>query len=215
MQGRTHRVGGVLCALLGYTFLEAKGMLIPDVEPLVQLTVVYPFAMYGAVVSDLDHHWESTPSKDPISWLINKILHLTSKKPMRSKILDVFDAKHRSWQTHSDLLLLLSVGLIIYLMVSPAVSITSIILKLIFLGFSVGVVSHLLLDAITPEGIWLIGPSIIKKKRVSLSLVPHTKFFSTGGAWERLVRMIMWGVIIVLLVYIAYKASPYRLSIKY
>ena len=96
MQGRTHRVGGVLCALLGYTFLEANGMLIPDVEPLVQLTVVYPFAMYGAVVSDLDHHWESTPSKDPISWIINKILHLTSKMPMRSKILNVFDAKQNA-----------------------------------------------------------------------------------------------------------------------
>lgn len=215
MQGRTHRVGGVLCALLGYSFLEARGMLIPDVEPLVQLAVVYPFAMYGAIVSDLDHHWESTPSKDPISWVINKVLHLASGKMWKPKVLKAFDAKHRSWQTHSDIIFLLAIGLIIYLMVSPVISVTSTIVKLMLLGFSVGIVSHMLLDAITPEGIWLIGPSIIRKKRVTLSLVPHTKFFSTGGPWERLIRIAMWFFIIVLLLYVLYKASPYRFSIHY
>ena len=67
MTGKTHRVGGMLCCLGGYTLLEANGMLLGDVNPLLQLTIMYPFAIYGSTVSDLDHHWQSAPSKDIVS----------------------------------------------------------------------------------------------------------------------------------------------------
>ena len=78
MTGKTHRVGGMLCVLGGFTYLESKGLLLRNVNPLLQLTVMYPFALYGSIVSDLDHNANSIPSKDIVSIAINRVLHLTS-----------------------------------------------------------------------------------------------------------------------------------------
>ena len=218
MQGKTHRVGGVLSAMIGYTVLEANNMLIPDVNPLLQLAVMYPFAMYGSVVSDLDHNWNSAPSKDPVSKVINTVLHLTSNVRKNSgnnvPLLSVFDAKHRSWQTHSDLFLLLFVFIVVMLW-NSANDVNGIIFKLIMLGFSLGLASHLILDSLTPEGIWFIGPSIVKREKVTFKLVPKKDFFVTGGPWEKLIRSIMWVVIAILSIYILYKASPYRISFNF
>lgn len=225
MQGKTHRIGGALSALIGYTVLESNGMLLPNVSPLLQLTVIYPFALYGSVMSDLDHGYQSIPAKDPISVGINKVLHLSTgirkKTGKNIPILNLFDAKHRSWQTHSLLWLLLLIGLWLWLMLSgqsidtgkitmDVVSMS--ILKLVLTGLLLGLISHLLLDTITPEGIWFIIPSIIMRKKVTFSLVPKKKFFATGGPWERLIELLMWIVIIVLTIYTIYLATPYRVS---
>ena len=59
MTGKTHRVGGMLCVLGGFTILDSKGMLLGNVSPMIQLVMMYPFALYGSVVSDLDHHVKS------------------------------------------------------------------------------------------------------------------------------------------------------------
>lgn len=225
MTGKTHRVGGMLCALGGYTILSGKGMLLSDVSPLVQLTVMYPFAIYGSVVSDLDHNWNSAPSKDIVSWVINKVLHLTSdvrdhmdEKSSASKALSVFDAKHRSWQTHSDLFLVAMIFLAMQIMGSSPYSADQIIIKLITTGLALGIISHLFLDMLTPEGIWCILTSgvgkVAKIKGIpqKISFVPNTKFFRTGGPWETLVRYVMWVICLILLVRILYVASPYRIS---
>ena len=37
MTGKTHRVGGMLCVLGGFTYLESKGFLLINVNPLLQL----------------------------------------------------------------------------------------------------------------------------------------------------------------------------------
>ena len=187
MQGKTHRIGGVLCALTGYTILQSSGNLLPNVEPLVQLAVIYPFAVYGSVVSDLDHNWNSAPSKDPVSWCINKVLHLTTGIRQKTKktnpLFSIFDAKHRSWQTHSDLFLLLFIllGFIVGLCGGGVADANGTVLKLISLGLILGVISHLILDALTPEGIWCIGLTAIRRKKVSFRLVPKSKFFANGG----------------------------------
>lgn len=219
MQGKTHRVGGVLCALIGYTVLEANNMLIQDVNPLLQLTVMYPFAIYGSTVSDLDHNWNSAPSKDPISKGINSVLHLTTgirKNSGKSfPLLGIFDAKHRSWQTHSDIFLLVFMLLAFWLGTGGVSGVDGIIFRLIVLGFVFGLISHLILDAITPEGIWCLIPSIIQRKKVTFRLVPKSKFFATGGPWERLIRTLMWFAIILLFIYVIYKASPYRFSFNF
>ena len=78
MTGKTHRVGGMIWVLGGFTYLESKGLLLRNVNPLLQLTVMYPFALYGSIVSDLDHNANSIPSKDIVSVAINRVLHLTS-----------------------------------------------------------------------------------------------------------------------------------------
>lgn len=216
MQGNTHRVGGALSCLLGYTILYNKGMVMQDVNPLLQLTVMYPFAIYGSVVSDLDHNWNSAPAKDPISKGINGLLHLTTgirkKTGSKNPILSVLDAKHRSWQTHSDLFLFVFVALGIFLSGGDISNANTIILKLVLMGFVLGLISHLVLDSLTPAGIWCIIPSIIGRRRVAFRLVPKTKFFATGGSWELIVRTIMYFVIIILGIYILYTMSPYRIT---
>lgn len=230
MTGKTHRVGGMLCCIGGYTLLESKGLLIQDVSPLLQLVVMYPFAIYGSIVSDLDHHWNSTPSKDIVSFCINKLLHLTtpirkglekagvSKKSTKYKALGLFDAKHRSWQTHSDVFLIALIGLFIYFMNSSVLTANELIVKMVFTGLILGVISHLVLDMLTPEGIWCALTVILSRKGKSkvfsekLHFVPNKEFFSTGGPWETLVRGIMWVLCFLLLARILYLMSPYRVD---
>ena len=95
-------------------------------------------------------------------------------------------------------------------------------------GLLSGVLSHLLLDVITTDGIWsfILAPiSIFKSKHKDdikdylfrLSLVPKIKFFSTDDSnspWERLVRGMMVVGIVLILLYILYLWSPYRVSFK-
>lgn len=219
MQGKTHRVGGALCAFAGFVLLQSKDALIPDVNPFLQLTVMYPFALYGSVVSDLDHHWDSAPAKDPVSKVINSVLHLTTgirkKTGKNIPILNIFDAKHRSWQTHSDLFLIGLIVLAWWVCQGAINGANGIIFRLVMLGFLLGVISHLILDALTPEGIWCILPSIIRRKKVSFHLVPKREFFATGGPWERIIRTLMWISITVLFIYVVYIASPYRIHFDF
>ena len=218
MEGKTHRVGGVLGVVAGYVVMNNKGLLLNDVNPILQLAVMYPFAIYGSVVPDLDHNWNSVPAKDPISWCINRVLHLTTGKipnhSGRFNMLSVFDAKHRSWQTHSIEFLIVLIG-IIYYIGTIGTSVDSIILRLILNGFTIGVLSHLILDVLTPEGILVATPTVISGTKVSISLVPKSGIFATGGPWERLVRTVMWVIVILLFMYIVYLMCPYELSIHY
>lgn len=223
MTGKTHRVGGMLCVLGGFTYLESKGLLLRNVNPLLQLTVMYPFALYGSIVSDLDHNANSIPSKDIVSVAVNRVLHLTSglneSTGGRNKVFGILDAKHRSWQTHSDLFLVaLMYALYQLVMETKLATVESVIWSLVGMGFILGVISHLVLDMITPEGIWSIllvgigrvtGNKVMPKK---LRLVPDSKFFSTGGPWESLVRNILWICCVVLFIRLIYLMTPYRIT---
>lgn len=223
MTGKTHRVGGMLCVLGGFTYLESKGLLLRNVNPLLQLTVMYPFALYGSIVSDLDHNANSIPSKDIVSVAINRVLHLTSglneSTGGRNKMFGLLDAKHRSWQTHSDLFLV-ALMYALYQMVieTKLATVESVIWSLVGMGFILGVISHLVLDMITPEGIWsfiLVGISKVTGKKLipkKLRLVPDSKFFSTGGPWESLVRNILWICCVVLFIRLIYLMTPYRIT---
>lgn len=223
MTGKTHRVGGMLCVLGGFTYLESKGLLLRNVNPLLQLTVMYPFALYGSIVSDLDHNANSIPSKDIVSVAMNRVLHLTSglneSTGGRNKVFGLLDAKHRSWQTHSDLFLVaLMYALYQMVMETKLATVESVIWSLVGMGFILGVISHLVLDMITPEGIWsfiLVGISKVTGKKLipkKLRLVPDSKFFSTGGPWEGLVRNILWICCVVLFIRLIYLMTPYRIT---
>ncbi len=80
MTGKTHRQGGMLCSLVGFALLKQNGLLNPEVNELVQLLVMYPFCVWGSVASDLDHEWDSAPTKGYPDFVINKALHIT--KPL-------------------------------------------------------------------------------------------------------------------------------------
>lgn len=170
MIGKTHRAGGTAFALVGFEVMRQQEMLLPDVNPLLQLAVLYPVAQWASTLPDLDHHWGSVGGKTPVNWIVHKLLHLTQPK-------------HRSWQTHS---LLVSGGLLflLYTLVAigdqiyPSASATDwIIARILVTGLVLGYTSHLFLDSINPSGIHLIPGMKIK-------FVPRTSFFSTGGPWE-------------------------------
>ena len=221
MQGNTHRIGGVLCCLGGYTLLNQRGMLLADVNPLIQLAVMYPFAVYGSVLPDLDHSWHSSPCVDVVSYGINKVLHLTTPIVKRtndnSLIMSLFNAKHRSWQTHSDLFLVLMIFGSNWLLGIDVTTADLAILRLISIGLILGVVSHLILDMLTPEGVWSVFKCTLrtvtkyKKVKNKISFVPNTSFFRTGGSWESLVRRILWLMCILLVINIAMSFSSYEL----
>lgn len=232
MEGKSHRVGGVLAALGGYYLLKEQGFLIEGVTPLVQLAIIYPFSIVGSLLPDQDHHEESAPMKDVISLTFCKVLHLTtgvrkkmklagvSEKSWWYRLLGIFDAKHRSWQTHSDL----SFGLICFMLMSlmsssgGLLTAEGIIIKLISMGLVLGLMSHLVLDMLTPSGVWclffvginkLVGHKVLPEK---IRFVPNRKFFSTGGKWESLWRWGMGVVSFLLFFYILYTMLPYQLE---
>lgn len=236
MMGPTHRLGGVLAALGGYIWLFSTGHLLTTVNPILQFLLIYPFAYYGSTFADLDHHAGSIPSRDVVSLAINKILHLTTplrkrmeesgvKKGLAYKLAGILDARHRSWQTHSDFTILLSAGLTWVLSANTSGSNKDIIL-LVGTGFTLGLFAHWVYDAITPEGVTftpfslvnaLAGGKQVLPKR--FHLVPskpirrgqYKSYFATGSGWEKKVnafsRFLAW----VLLIWAIYITQPYRI----
>lgn len=170
MQGKTHKAVGLAFMTIGFEVMRQNNMLIPDVNPYLQLAVMYPISQWGSTAPDLDSHWESTPNKSPINWVVHKLLHLT--KP-----------KHRSWQTHS-ILVTGSILALLYALVlvgdqywmSPTAT-DWIIMRLLTIGLILGVASHLVADFFNPSGIHLIPGLKIRG-------VPKKSFFATGGTWE-------------------------------
>lgn len=255
MTGKTHRDGGTLCTIVGFILLRDRGLLVEGVNPFVQLAVMYPFTLWGSVASDFDHHWESCPSKDIASRLVNKALHITNplykrldeklsaseKKTDRLyKFAKVSSCRHRSWQTHSDLTLVLLIGALYSILSGKAsggylsgidMSILSIVLTGIILGF----IAHFILDMLTPEGVWSVLAVMINtvtgsKLRVKYGFVPKKRAFATGGAWENFVRwwlkLLTWVALAYLILTslpsdvsnqirdFAYNIFPYEISFK-
>ena len=249
MTGKTHRQGGMLVSIIGFALLKENGLLLPDVNVGLQWLVMYPFCYWGSTASDLDHHWDSCPSKDYPSWMINKLLHLTApieksyekaqeiekkvgigtsrgkKKDSNViyKVSELLNAKHRSWQTHSELLLFVMLYLLDCVMQGKFHTLGAVdtaILSLIVMGLVLGVIAHFILDSLTPDGIKLVGCKIInnilKAMKVKIRLperfrlVPRTHFFSTDGPWEKLIQWLLKLGTVVSLIYLGYCiAIPY------
>lgn len=184
MLGKTHHAGGTVAALVAFEVMRKNGWLIPDCNAFVQLLIMYPFASFGSIFSDLDQGDDSIPSKDPIAIGIHKVLKMTG-------------AKHRSWQTHSILftgsicLLLFTLVFIANGLIGVTGSIDWACLRLSTIGFICGVASHLILDAFTTAGIHLYPGFKIR-------FVPKTPAFATGGTWEKIVFYVLIACIIFL-----------------
>lgn len=189
MMYATHKAGGALFALIGFEVLAKNNMLQADVEPWLQLVLMYPACSFGSTLPDLDHHWGSVKEHTPFNWLIHKILHLT--KP-----------KHRSWQTHSIMVTGGLVALMFSLLYATSVfgwfnlsAFALDVLTLLIMGLALGIASHLFLDAFTRSGIWLIPG-------VKLRLVPNNENFSTGTKYETIVRVILYILTAMLLLWV-------------
>ena len=233
MTGKTHRAGGMLVSIVGFAFLQQKGLLLNNVNPAVQWLVMYPFCMWGSVASDLDHHWESCPVRDYPSRAINMALHVG--KPLQKacgkvmkesnpvyKFVKLFNASHRSWQTHSDLTLALMVWLLWAVLngkISNLGSIDVSVLSLVITGMCLGVIAHFLLDIITPEGVWCVPLAILDKlagRKVHLPtkyhLVPDKPFFRTGGKWENFIYRLLGVLTALACIWFIYNLLPFKIS---
>lgn len=180
LTGRTHRLGGGVFVFGGYLWMFYNGYLL-NIVGFVQLLIMYPFAMWGSVAPDLDHHIDSIPARDPISLYLHHLLHTYTGK-----------VSHRSRQTHSwDItggLVALLMWLIYYGMLKGVWldKASWVVLQMVVQGFGFGILSHLFLDMLTPKGVYLC-----KGKKVRL--VPKSKIFATSGKWEEFVaKVLMW-----------------------
>lgn len=218
MTGDTHKAGGVFISVVGFYLLDKYNLLLPDVNEGLQWLVMYPFTIWGSLASDLDHHVDAIPCKDIPSRAVHTVLHITKpikksfekhhsdaelKKNKVYSVANTLCAKHRSWQTHSDLTLFLMLYLIYGLMTSSSLGVLDhSFLLLIMIGICLGVIAHLILDVLTPEGIWLIGFKVLnsvirsfnpraKKLPEKLHLVPKSHFFATDGRWEKFVQKVL------------------------
>lgn len=231
MEGKTHRIGGTVCAMAGFVTLKDSGYLLSSelISPALQFLVIYTAGIYGGLWPDNDHHWESSPLKDPASWLQNKVMHIANapykrldekmsskqkKRSMLYKTLKFMRCIHRSWQTHSEFTLLM----ILWLMMSPTLlgftgRFDSVLWLLIVTGFGLGVISHIILDMLTTEGVRFALGVFIKVFFPSvpifttIRLVPGISAFKTGSEWEMAIRkalsLIQYALLIMVLLDLA------------
>lgn len=231
MEGKTHRIGGTVCAMAGFVTLKDSGYLLSSelISPALQFLVIYTAGIYGGMWPDNDHHWESSPLKDPASWLQNKLMHIANapykrldekmsskqkKRSMLYKTLKFMRCIHRSWQTHSEFTLLM----ILWLMMSPTLlgftgRFDSVLWLLIVTGFGLGVISHIILDMLTTEGVRFALGVFIKvffpnvPIFTTIRLVPGISAFKTGSEWEMAIRkalsLIQYALLIMVLLDLA------------
>lgn len=138
------------------------------------LIIMLSIGAKGALFPDVDHYWQNVKEKTVCNWILNKLIHLTG-------------GKHRSWQTHSLDLCLISGALFMwvdYILYEKEIIdyLNYQVILIILLSFYSGWVSHLIADMLTTAGVYIL---ILKKKNIKL--VPKKLFrleFKTGDVWE-------------------------------
>src|SRR5690606_25142593 len=110
------------------------------------------------------------------------------------KLLKILKCTHRSWQTHSELTIAFLLYVIFSLFQLDVTSPDIAIMVLILTGLTLGILSHLILDMLTTDGIYFAIGYFIKviAPRVpmitTIRLVPRWSTFNTGSPYELNVR---------------------------
>lgn len=182
MTAKTHVLGGMTLALGGFMYLDSSGLLIPDVNKVLQFGIIMPYAMWASTLPDLDQDKDSTAQNSPINFVIQKFFN-------------VIGAGHRSAKSHIapviiSLLLYLAIAFNFIFRSFNGTEIT--IIGLMVLGLFLGLFSHMLLDMMTKQGLRVGG--------VVLRIVPEADIFSTGSLYESMVRRALYIIVCVLLV---------------
>lgn len=223
MLGKTHRMGGAVAALGGYTLLKHNGHLVSDIAPLIQLAVIYPFAMWGSIAPDLDHHADSIPAKDPVSKLVHKVLHAFNKPADKiddtlglfkhktspfQKLIKALKCTHRAWQTHSEVTAILLWYIYMYVVGQPT-SVENTVVTLVLTGLILGILSHIVLDMFTTAGVPTVLGRVFSKVLPfnirNIRLVPKSSIFATGTLYETYVYRLLSFTATALLIYIIFE----------
>lgn len=212
MEGRTHYIGGSIGAIVGFIALKENGLLLDNIHPVLQFGIIYPFGIYGGMLPDADHHAESSPLRDPVGRVFNRVLNIFNKpyntldnsmgvgakqKSFLYKLLSILRCSHRSWQTHSELTLIFLLYNLYRAYQLDLSNPNVTIFVLMLTGLTIGIVSHLILDMLTTSGInFAIGkflkilfPNI--PMITTIRLVPPVSTFSTGSNYELTVRSVL------------------------
>lgn len=174
----THKAFAIGWILIGNMILYYNGM--TEINYYLALIIMLQIGKYGALFPDIDHTWQNVKEKTVPNWVINKIIHLTG-------------GKHRSWQTHSIDIAIIST-IISYtlpgiLFNSNKISQVNMeVLNIVMIAFSLGWLSHIFSDMLTSA-----GARLVCWKKFKVALVPRQLFglrFNTGHEWEEFVYKI-------------------------
>lgn len=190
MLGKTHVLGGMSCCLTVFVLMEHEGMLIPEVNELLQLGVALPYAVWASTLPDRDQDNRYKAEENPINLAVQKFFRLL-KVPHRGAVSHLYPT-------------VISYAILIYLLrcmlISTSISTSVCITLLIMVGISSGLLSHTILDCFTTQGI--CGGKI--------RFVPHNSALGTTGPdgkpsfYELSVRKGLYVITCILLVYCIY-----------
>jgi inner membrane protein len=205
MMGKTHKTGGVLVGVVASDMFLQRNMIITGIC----VVLLINGAVLGSLLPDIDKK-ESTIGRKLwfISWpiyfmrLIIKLLSWLSPRAFRSFYNKVHKAiGHRylahsliTWSVISFYIILGCFNLANYIcslvdinILMNTTDIQEVIKKGMFafsLGISLGMLSHIILDLLTKEGVAIFAPIIDKRLRFPLQI-------RTNGFGEHIICMIM------------------------
>lgn len=186
MTSRTHREFAIGFTCIGIMLLYKYR--VSEIYYYFIYLIMMGLATKGALFPDVDHAWRNVKDKTVTNWLLNKAIHLTG-------------GTHRSWQTHSIDICIISC-IILYrtmkgLYGTGAMSDVNYQVGLIILvAYYTGWLSHLVSDMLTTAGIY-----IFLLKKMNIKLVPKKigkLKFTTGDVWEKFVYQTTLKVNVVL-----------------
>lgn len=190
MNFKTHVIGGVSAGVL------ANGLLVPHVTisgdtttQIVLSSVFVAGAVLGSIFPDIDHRGSylgrrariiSTPLTvaGEVSKQSKKMLNRVRKKKVSTESI----ISHRGI-THTPLLLMILMSLMLFSSNHFLDGISSLVLSYMAIGFGIGIASHIFLDTLTKGGVPLLYPFSSKK----FSFLP----LKTGGMMESVIAVFM------------------------
>lgn len=226
-QSKTHRVGGLLGGLVGYTLLKQGNLLMKDVFGLSLLIITYFSSLYGTCIPELSHrNWCDIPYKGILSWLLWKIFSLPvtiialiqqNRGKSSIKTATNLNIDSGKWVTHSDIFLCLSMVVIFNLLSFKPNSIDSCLLISICVGLLCGVVSHLLVDVLSGDGIYsllLFARRVLNKGKGEVKFKFQPKGINSK-VWRNIVTYLIIFLSIFLLIRLVYLCQPYRIVLSF
>ena len=180
MTEKTHAVGSLVFATGAFLIMDQCKLLDPQIAKIAQYGIITPYALWGAQIPDFDQDNPNRIVTNPINRLI-------------MDLFKVLNAKHRGLLSH--ILPVILSGITFLLMCLPFFTFyvqgTSLdVLRLMVLGLFLGLLSHLILDMCTKDGIYF--------GHYRIALVPKMDVFKTGTAYEKTFRKILYAVCCIL-----------------
>lgn len=182
MTGKTHVVGGNVFALGSYILMKKTGLLVDSVWEPLQLGIILPYATWASALPDLDQNNKNRVETNPINSVIQDFFR-------------IIQAGHRSVKSHVAPCVIAGVLCIMSILEKSFFNLNQISTNILFLvltGLFCGLLSHLILDLCTSDGIVIAG------KRIAL--VPKNPVFGTGTKYESIYRRICYVLSCLLLI---------------